>query len=215
MPGRLIASSLLLCCAALAATGCSSASSPADPTTPPTSPSPASPSPSQSFTVPSADAPQAREITFTINGKPVVVSTDGKAPTTVASMTQLAEAGYFDGTPCHRLVTQGIFVLQCGDPTGTGMGDPGYQLPDENLPKAGTKNYPTGTVAMANAGPGTGGSQFFIVYKDTSLPPDYTIWGKVSSGLDTVEAIAAKGAQGGLTDGPPAESVTIDAARAS
>jgi peptidyl-prolyl cis-trans isomerase B (cyclophilin B) len=111
-------------------------------------------------------------------------------------MSALANAGYFDKSLCHRLTTQGLFVLQCGDPTLTGAGSPtgwkGYA--DENLPKAGAKNYPAGTVAMANSGVNTNGSQFFLVYADTQLGPNYTIWGKVTKGLDLLKKIGAVGA---------------------
>ena len=135
-----------------------------------------------------------------------------EAPATVASMAFLTQEGYFDLTACHRLTTEGIFVLQCGDPAGNGSGGPGYAIPDENLPAEGEANYPAGTVAMANAGPGTGGSQFFIVYADTTLPSGYTIWGTVTKGLDVVEGIAAAGVEGGGTDGPPAQPVVIEKA---
>ena len=137
---------------------------------------------------------------------------DPAAEVTDASMAYLAADGYFNNTPCHRLTTQGIYVLQCGDPTGTGTGGPGYEIPDENLPENTPNNYPKGTVAMANAGPNTNGSQFFIVYQDTTLPPNYTIWGTVSQGLDVVEKVAAAGVQGGGTDGPPALPITIQTA---
>ena len=103
-------------------------------------------------------------------------------------------------------------MLQCGDPAGNGTGGPGYSIPDENLPAEGEANYPAGTVAMANAGPGTGGSQFFIVYEDTTLPSGYTIWGTVAKGLDVVKGIAAAGVEGGGTDGPPAQRVVIEKA---
>ncbi|MEY4348299.1 MAG: hypothetical protein RIS43_718 [Actinomycetota bacterium] len=133
-----------------------------------------------------------------------------KAPATVQSMGFLSTNGYFDNTPCHRLTTAGLFVLQCGDPTGTGTGDPGYTIPDENLPEAGPNNYPAGTVAMANSGvPRSGGSQFFIVYKDTQLGPNYTIFGQVTSGLNLIEAIANQGVAGGGPDGRPAQPVSI------
>jgi len=134
------------------------------------------------------------------------------APLTTASMAFLADEGYFDLTACHRLTTEGIYVLQCGDPKGDGTGGPGYAIPDENLPAEGADNYPAGTVAMANAGPGTGGSQFFIVYENTTLPSGYTIWGTVTSGLDVVRAIASAGVEGGGTDGPPAQPVIIEKA---
>lgn len=132
-----------------------------------------------------------------------------KAPQTVNSMLWLTQQGYFNDTECHRLTTSGIFVLQCGDPKGTGTGGPGYSVPDENLPKAGANNYPKGTIAMANSGPNTNGSQFFIVYEDTTLGPDYTIWGKVTSGLDVVQGIAAAGVVGGSGDGAPLQPVGI------
>jgi peptidyl-prolyl cis-trans isomerase B (cyclophilin B) len=124
-------------------------------------------------------------------------------------MLWLAGEGYFDSTVCHRLTTEGIYVLQCGDPTATGTGGPGYTVPDENLPAEGGVNYPAGTVAMANAGPGTAGSQFFLVYQDTTLPPNYTIWGTVTSGLDVVERIAGAGVSGGGSDGAPAAPIGI------
>ncbi len=132
-----------------------------------------------------------------------------------ARRAYLAAKGFFNGTNCHRLTTQGIFVLQCGDPKGNGTGGPGYEIPDENLPASGANNYPAGTVAMANSGPNTNGSQFFIVYKDTTLPPDYTVWGKVSSGMDVVDKVAAAGVQGGAMDGPPALPITIETATVS
>lgn len=134
------------------------------------------------------------------------------APETVNSMVFLAEQGYFDLTSCHRLTTEGIFVLQCGDPAGNGTGGPGYAVPDENLPAGDADNYPAGTVAMANAGPGTAGSQFFIVYADTTLPAAYTIWGEIAQGLDIVQDIAAAGVAGGGVDGPPAQQIVIEQA---
>lgn len=131
------------------------------------------------------------------------------APQNVASFIGLANDGYFDNTMCHRLTTAGLYVLQCGDPKGTGTGGPGYQLPDENLPSKGDNNYPAGTVAMANAGANTGGSQFFLVYQDTTLGPNYTILGTMSSGLDIVQAIAAQGTSNDKSDGPPKQPVQI------
>jgi peptidyl-prolyl cis-trans isomerase B (cyclophilin B) len=155
----------------------------------------------------------AYTMTLATNCGDIVIDTlPAEAPATVASMAFLTEEGYFDLTACHRLTTEGIFVLQCGDPAGNGTGGPGYSIPDENLPAEGAANYPAGTVAMANAGPGTGGSQFFIVYEDTTLPSGYTIWGTVSKGLDVVQGIAAAGVEGGGTDGPPAQRVVIEKA---
>ena len=146
----------------------------------------------------------------------VVIQMDAKAaPKTTQSMAFLAAQGYYSDSGCFRLTTQGIFVLQCGSPTNDGQGGPGYQLPDENLPASGTNNYPAGTVAMANAGAGTGGSQFFIVYKDTTLGPSYSIWGKVVSGLDVVQKVAAAGVQGGGGDGAPNQKTVITKATTS
>ena len=173
----------------------------------------AAPEPSDSLSYPSfppvaADA----EMTLNTNLGTIVIAMDPAAPITDASMASLASDGYFNGTSCHRLTTEGIYVLQCGDPTGTGRGGPGYQIPDENLPQTEPNNYPAGTVAMANAGPNTNGSQFFIVYADTSLPPAYTVWGEVTEGLDIVEQVAAAGVQGGGVDGTPAQPLTIETA---
>ncbi len=150
------------------------------------------------------------EFTFYTNCGDIVVESDRTAaPATLNAMAFLANEDYFDNTLCHRLTTDGIYVLQCGDPTATGSGTPGFTLPDENLPAEGTNNYPAGTVAMANSGPGTSGSQFFIVYEDSTLPASYTIWGTVTSGLDVVTSIAAEGTTNGTTDGAPAQAVMI------
>ena len=128
-----------------------------------------------------------KTMTIVTNCGSIVISLLSKqAPLTVTKITALAKAKYFNASLCHRLTTDGLFVLQCGDPTASGSGSPtgwkGYK--DENLPANKAANYPAGTVAMANSGPGTNGSQFFLVYKDTQLPPNYTIWGKITSGLD-------------------------------
>jgi len=153
-------------------------------------------------------------ISFTTNQGEVVIDTiPALAPQTVNALSSLAQSNYFDGTICHRLTTEGIYVLQCGDPTGTGSGGPGFNIPDENLPEAKENNYPAGTVAMANAGPGTSGSQFFLVYQDTTLGPDYTIWGTVTSGLDILKTIASGGVIDGGADGAPKTSVTIESTK--
>jgi len=132
-----------------------------------------------------------------------------KAPCTVASFLSLVSQKFYSNTPCHRVNTTSIFVLQCGDPTGTGMGGPGYSIPDEFDPNG---KYTAGTLAMAKAtAPNTGGSQFFIVYKDDPLPPDYTIFGRVTAGLDVVTKVAAKGSDNanGDGDGHPKLPITI------
>lgn len=151
-------------------------------------------------------------LTLKTNCGDVVIALDPKAPQTVSSMAFLASKGFFDSTQCHRLTTAGIYVLQCGDPAGDGTGGPGYAVMDENLPAEGTNNYPAGTVAMANAGADTGGSQFFIVYGDTTLPAGYSIWGKVTSGLDIVKEVAAQGTADGGEDGSPLQPVFIESA---
>jgi peptidyl-prolyl cis-trans isomerase B (cyclophilin B) len=141
----------------------------------------------------------------------IVVTLDGKnAPHTVNSFAFLAGKHFFDNSPCHRLTTSGIYVLQCGDPTGTGTGGPGYTIPDENLNGA---TYPAGELAMANTGqPHTGGSQFFFCYANTQLPPQYTPFGKVVQGLSILKKIAAAGSDNsnGPGDGKPKQPVMIE-----
>ncbi|MEU8979853.1 peptidylprolyl isomerase [Streptomyces sp. NPDC048309] len=144
------------------------------------------------------------------------------APHTVNSFDFLAGKGFFDHTKCHRLTTNGIYVLQCGDPQGTGMGGPGYTIPDENLKDTSLKGgvYPAGTVAMANQynaqtkkGRHTGGSQFFLVYQDSQLPADYTPFGTISeSGMKVLKKIAAAGESTGQGDGAPNATVVINKA---
>ena len=151
-----------------------------------------------------------RTFTLTTNCGTIVITTVGKkAPETITQLSMLSKAGYFNGSLCHRLTTQGIYVLQCGDPTATGMGGPGFTFPDENLPANVQNNYPAGTVAMANSGPGTNGSQFFLVFADTSLGPNYTIWGRITKGLDIVQAIAKAGVKGGGADGTPNQTIAL------
>ncbi len=133
------------------------------------------------------------------------------APCAVHSFLSLTEQGYFNDTPCHRLTTgQGLQVLQCGDPSGTGTGGPGYSFADETYPEL---TYGRGYLAMANSGPNTNGSQFFLVYGDAQLPPDYTVFGTVSDeGLRVIDQVARAGTQGSTPDGPPATPVTITTA---
>ncbi|OBH34916.1 peptidylprolyl isomerase [Mycobacterium intracellulare] len=145
---------------------------------------------------------------------------NNESPCTVNSFASLVGQKYFDNTKCHRLTTSpGLGVLQCGDPKGEGTGGPGYQFANEyptdqyppNDPKAQEPVlYPRGTLAMANAGPGTNGSQFFMVYKDSQLPPQYTVFGTIQpDGLATLDKIAKAGVAGGGEDGAPATEVTI------
>ncbi len=136
------------------------------------------------------------------------------APCAAASFAFLAEQGFFDDTPCHRLVTQETFgVLQCGDPTGTGGGGPSYRFAEEVTPET---TYPRGTIAMANSGtPGSTGSQFFLVFNDAQLPPDYTVVGTVDeAGLKVLDTIAEAGNDGSFEPSPgggaPNTPVTIE-----
>jgi len=152
--------------------------------------------------------------TIKTNCGDIVLSLNGKAaPQTVSSFVFLAQKHFFDDTPCHRLTTAGLFVLQCGDPTGTGSGGPGYGFGIENAPQNGA--FPRGTVAMARASdPNSNGSQFFIVYQNTTLPTQgggYSIFGKVTKGLDIVDAIAKGGTDNanGSGDGHPNQPVSI------
>ncbi|WP_436770678.1 peptidylprolyl isomerase [Yinghuangia sp. YIM S09857] len=130
-----------------------------------------------------------------------------KAPKTVNSFNFLAEKKYFDHTSCHRLTTGGMAVLQCGDPTASGSGGPGYEFEDENLTGA---TYPAGTVAMANSGPGTNGSQFFLVKEASTLPPKYTPFGRITGGMEVLDKIVAAGTANMSSDGPPHENVVLN-----
>ena len=134
--------------------------------------------------------------TVTTNCGIITMDLDGtRAPQTVASFIGLAKSGYWADSPCHRLTTEGIFVLQCGDPTGTGSGGPGYGYGVENAPADFT--FPAGTLAMARTkDPKSNGGQFFIVYKETVLkdPTGYSTFGKITSGMDIVDRISAAGA---------------------
>ncbi|MEX0153587.1 peptidylprolyl isomerase [Microbacterium sp. LMI1-1-1.1] len=171
---------------------------------------PASGQASVEVTPPAEDDLPAGDVAVTLDtsaGEIAMTLDADRTPCTVGSFVSLAEQQYFDDTQCHRLTTQGIFVLQCGDPTATGTGGPGYRFDDE---LDGSETYPAGTVAMANAGPGTNGSQFFLVYEDTQLDPNYTVFGQLSpEGLAVVQGIAAAGTSTGGPDGPPADAVTI------
>lgn len=146
-------------------------------------------------------------------GDIVIAMAADKAPCTTNSFRHLATSKYYDSSSCHRLTTSGLFVLQCGDPTGTGSGGPGYAFGVENAPADG--KYPTGTVAMARTSdPNTNGSQFFLVYKDTQLPEaggaGYTIFGTITKGLDIVTKVADAGTDNASGDGAPKQKVTIE-----
>jgi peptidyl-prolyl cis-trans isomerase B (cyclophilin B) len=168
------------------------------------------------------------KVSITTSSGEIPVTLDrAKAPCTVQSIEHLVKSKFYDGTTCHRLTaSQGLKVLQCGDPEGTGGGGPGYSIPDE-LPTdlaqgpAGPDGspsviYPRGALAMANAGPNSGGSQFFMVYGDSTLAPNYTVFGTIDApGLTVIDQIAAGGitpGQNGPEDGTPKTPVTIETA---
>ncbi|MFI5775932.1 peptidylprolyl isomerase [Nocardia sp. NPDC051570] len=168
-------------------------------------------------------------VTITTNQGPLGLNLDrGESPCTVNSFVSLVSQHYFDNAPCHRLSTKGLQMLQCGDPTGTGKGGPGYafdneyptdlysgpQDPNAQMPVL----YKRGTIAMANAGPGTNGSQFFLLTGDSQLPPLYTIFGTVDdAGMKTLDKIAAIGDDGSMDPNPgggkPKQPVTFESAK--
>ncbi len=176
--------------------------------------------------IPNAPTSGTVPVTLQTSAGPIPLTLDrAKGPCTVESFLSLVGAGYFNDTPCHRLTTgEGLKVLQCGDPTGTGTGGPGYTINDEPpaglAPAAGGQAviYPRGTVAMAKtSAPNSGGSQFFLVYADSTLPPDYTVFGTIGEpGLATIDSIATAGSDNsnGQGDGKPVTAVTIQTASA-
>ena len=121
----------------------------------------------------------------------------GESPKTANNFAFLAREGYYDDTVIHRVVPG--FVVQMGDPTGTGTGGPGYKFDDE-LAAARNRGYDRGTLAMANAGPNTNGSQFFICLDDVGLPPAYAVFGEVTSGMEVVDEIARQPRRGEYPD---------------
>lgn len=191
-----------------------------DHTTPadPTAPNATSPEYQEDVPIPDPALAEGRMWTAVLQTSQgdITVELDGvAAPQAVANFLTLANSHFFDGSGCHRLTTQGIFVLQCGDPTGTGMGGPEWRFgPIENAPA--NDIYPAGTLAMARVGNNANsmGSQFFLVYEDSFIPSDaaggYTVFGQITSGLDIVQAVADAGVVGGAGDGRPATDVTIE-----
>ncbi|MFC4373589.1 peptidylprolyl isomerase [Nocardia halotolerans] len=193
---------------------------------------PASPEPAAKPVTPPAttsvatDGPEVR-LTIDSTQGPIGLSLNSaQAPCTVNSIVSLAEQGYFDGTSCHRIVASpGFGILQCGDPTGTSGGGPGYSFDNEyptdqfapgDQALEQPVNYQRGVVAMANAGTspegkGTNGSQFFLVFGDTELPPKYTVFGTIDeAGLETLDKVAGAGVEGGARDGAPAMPISFD-----
>jgi peptidyl-prolyl cis-trans isomerase B (cyclophilin B) len=170
------------------------------------------------------DPAQVSMSMVTNQGNVGLLLANNESPCTVNSFVSLAQQKFFDNTQCHRLTASPTSsVLQCGDPGGDGTGGPGYQFaneyPSDQYPPGDPAAhdpviYPRGTLAMANGGPNTNGSQFFMVYKDTQLAPEYTIFGKIQQdGLATLDKIAKGGVAGGGLDGPPAIQVTIKSVR--
>jgi cyclophilin family peptidyl-prolyl cis-trans isomerase len=166
--------------------------------------------------------PPTPEATPTQGTSTLLMSTDqgdltltldrAKAPCAAASFTYLAQQSFFDGSSCHRMVNQPSFgVLQCGDPTGTGSGGPSYKYAEEVTPET---TYPRGTIAMAKtSAPGTTGSQFFLCFVDTQLPPEYTVVGTIDeAGLAVLDTVAEGGnnSANGEGDGAPNIPVTIE-----
>jgi peptidyl-prolyl cis-trans isomerase B (cyclophilin B) len=241
---------------ATAGSGTSSAASSSTSPTPPAPPAVTSKGPCKYTTTPTQPAPTGKDVGLpadpaatpkagtaqvlfkTTQGNIPMALNKAEAPCTVQSILHLVTSKFFDNTPCHRLTDypnpNPLFVLQCGDPTGSGSGGPGYTIPDEKpsgLRPAPTTTpqpagspvpvvYPAGTLAMANTGqPHSGGSQFFLVYKDSQLPANYTVFGTVSpAGMDVLTRIAAAGITPGTdptsgqatpNDGKPKKAVTI------
>ncbi|WP_349877825.1 peptidylprolyl isomerase [Micromonospora sp. HUAS YX12] len=162
-------------------------------------------------------------MTIDTNLGPITAKIDrAKVPCTAGSFTHLASKGFFDNTKCHRLVTEGIKVLQCGDPSATGKGwrdtdgtgGPSYNMAEENLPTDKRPPYPEGVIAMAKSTqPGSTGSQFFIVYGDSPLDPAYTVLGTITGGMDVVKQVAAAGDDGAFAQqaggGHPKKEITM------
>ncbi|MFC8043054.1 peptidylprolyl isomerase [Nocardia sp. NPDC057353] len=180
--------------------------------------------PTKTTGIPTTGADATLSISVDTSQGPLGITLDNAAsPCTVNSFASLASQGFYDGTNCHRLTaSEGLKVLQCGDPTGTGSGGPGYEYDNEYPtdqydpmdPAAGEPvPYQRGVLAMANAGPGTNGSQFFLVYADSQLPPQYTIFGRVDdASMATLDRIAAVGTDnaGGPGDGAPNQPITLN-----
>ncbi len=183
---------------------------------------------SKRVSLPPATPDYTASYTATINtsvGKIQIALANSKATCTVNSFVHLASANFWNGSQCHRLSDSGgLYMLQCGDPIAKatmkltcssgpgapGTGGPGYEFSDENLTGA---TYKAGTVAMANSGPNTNGSQFFLVFKDSALAPNYTPFGTITSGLDILQKVANAGTSctyAGAGGGAPKEKVIID-----
>ena len=162
-------------------------------------------------------------ITLSTNCGDIVIEAFSKrAPVTTSMLTGLVSAKFYDQSICHRMISSsGAALLQCGDPTDSGYGGPAFQFKDENLPMPVMNNYPAGTVAMANStqlkdgeliNQNTNGSQFFIMAANTTLDPYYTVWGRVTKGLEIVKAVVATGTLEGGEVGRPKVKIAIEKA---
>ena len=160
-----------------------------------------------------------QKVTLTMNGKKVGLElANDKSPCSTNSFAHLVEKKFYDSTKCHRSVkSDSMTILQCGDPEGSGAGGPGYSFPDE-FPTNGVEedkaetpvNYKRGTLAMANSGPDTNGSQFFLVTGDTTLPPKYNVFGTIDEdGLKVLDELLEKAPEG---DAAPTEDINIESA---
>ena len=162
-------------------------------------------------------------ITFSTNCGDIVIEAFAKnAPVTISMLAGLVRAKFYDQSICHRMInSENAALLQCGDPTDSGYGGPPFQFSDENLPKPVMNNYPAGTVAMANStrlengelvNKNTNGSQFFIMAENTTLDPYYTVWGRVTKGLEIIKAVVATGTVEGSEVGRPKVKIAIEKA---
>ncbi|GAA2076549.1 hypothetical protein GCM10009821_14810 [Aeromicrobium halocynthiae] len=164
---------------------------------------------------PAPDAEPADALVIETNAGDIPIELNTEAPCAATSFTWLAEQGYFDETECHRMIVASdelpYGILQCGDPSGTGTTGPGYTFADE---LTGDEQYAEGTIAMANSGPDTNGSQFFLNYADSEFSPDYTLFGTIApEGVAVLEQVAAGGTDSGGPEGAPAEPFVIEAVR--
>jgi len=158
---------------------------------------------------------KSKIITLNTNcGKIVIEANSKNAPITTSMLVGLIKSGFYDMSICHRMISSGTAsLLQCGDPTASGFGGPPFTFKDENLPSQAENNYPVGSVAMANPGSkNQNGSQFFIIANDTTLDPEYSIWGKVISGLEIVKAIVNNGTEENKPVGKPRTKIAIEKA---
>jgi len=196
------------------ASGASSSSAPTSSTEPATPCSyPASGTAAKQVSPPENTSPLNSgtiDVTMVLNGKDVPMTLNrATAPCGVNAFLSLSSQGFYNDTNCFRLTkSDQLNILQCGDPTGQGNGGPGFSFASETT---GSETYPVGTVALANAGPSTTGSQFFIVYGNTTIDPSYTILGTVTGdGMSVIQDIAAQGVQHNAQDGPPVATATIN-----